>query len=216
MFTLLMTGFASTRPAKGQDPEIRYVLPGQVAQKFDQHDIELQRLRDDQNSLRTRMDAYHQSQTEVNKAILAELKALRTEKKVEKPAVTVKAPPVQQSAAVLTHSGVRAAVGHTHTDSKGHTWDHQLDGGSHRCPACGEFQNRIDPPGRVVNVTPSYSYVNPNPPVVQAAVSQPAFAQQFAPLTFSTGGCANGGCSSAGTSYSTGRSGWYPGKLLGR
>lgn len=33
---------------------------------------------------------------------------------------------------------------HTHTCSKGHTWDHSQDGGSHRCPVCGEYQNVVD------------------------------------------------------------------------
>lgn len=32
----------------------------------------------------------------------------------------------------------KLASGHTHTCSKGHTWDHTMDGGSHRCPFCGE------------------------------------------------------------------------------
>lgn len=50
-----------------------------------------------------------------------------------------------KTASSVASSPPRAAAGHTHTCSRGHTWDHTMDGGSHRCPACGESQFVQDP-----------------------------------------------------------------------
>lgn len=71
---------------------------------------------------------------------VAEVKSLLTGVKTSAPAAASPAP-------VLT---TRAAVGHTHTCSKGHTWDHSMDGGSHQCPFCKESQFVQDAPGRRV------------------------------------------------------------------
>lgn len=34
--------------------------------------------------------------------------------------------------------------GHTHTCANGHTWDHTMDNGSHKCPSCGLMQFNVD------------------------------------------------------------------------
>ncbi len=39
--------------------------------------------------------------------------------------------------ASLPAATVASAAGHTHTCARGHTWDHSMDGGSHRCPVAG-------------------------------------------------------------------------------
>lgn len=61
-----------------------------------------------------------------------------------------KAPDV--SAATVAKPVKTSFSGHTHTCSRGHTWDHTMDGGSHQCPTCGEVQTVIDSPGRVMRV----------------------------------------------------------------
>lgn len=62
--------------------------------------------------------------------------------------VTFPLKPVVQSTphyeTVPTVSQSRAAGGHTHTCANGHTWDHSMDGGSHRCPVCGLSQYVVD------------------------------------------------------------------------
>lgn len=105
------------------------------------------------------------------------------------------ATPVSRPAAPTTP--VRAAGGHTHTCSKGHTWDHSMDGGSHRCPTCSEYQNVQDPPGRSVVYTPGPSYSAP------AAFGSAVFA----PAAFGSG-CSAAGCS---TGFSAPRRGVFGG-----
>lgn len=83
---------------------------------------------------------------------------------------------------------------HSHTCRNGHTWSHSSSdpNASHNCPICGTFQNIVDPG----------SMGRGNVGVQQSS-------------TYSLGGgCANGNCSIPQQSNS--RSGWYPGKLLGR
>lgn len=70
----------------------------------------------------------------------------------------------------------KAPVGHTHTCPKGHTFDHTMDGGTHRCPypGCGLPQYVQDPyPRTVYPQTPTY-------------ITLPGT---------SFGGCPNGSCS---------------------
>lgn len=89
---------------------------------------------------------------------------------------------------------LRAPVGHTHTCVNGHSWDHSMDGGTHICPFCGEsafIQDRV-------------------PKMVQTTVS-PQTTATISGSPFSSGGCANGSCGTG-----TSKTGWYPGKRLGR
>lgn len=77
----------------------------------------------------------------------------------------------------------RAPVGHTHTCTNGHTWDHKLSA-SHNCPYCGQFVNVQDR--------------SPRPVTVKTASS----VQETAPVEMftmparvgSAGNCANGQC----------------------
>lgn len=78
-------------------------------------------------------------------------------------------------------SGVRAAVGHTHTCSHGHTWDHSMDGGSHRCPFCGEFQNVVS--GSRVVTTGGGS---------AQALGAASYGVYGAPVAYTSGGCSEG------------------------
>ena len=75
----------------------------------------------------------------------------------------------------------RAPVGHTHTCSRGHTWDHSTNPG-HNCPVCGESQFVQDTRPRAVNVGVQ-SFTQPQP-------------SQFRTYTIggTSSGCANGQC----------------------
>lgn len=82
----------------------------------------------------------------------------------------------------LPATTTRVAVGHTHTCVNGHTWDHTMDGGSHRCPICGQPQYVVDSVPKMVTGSPTVVY------------SQPMTTYQITP--YSSGGCANGQCGS--------------------
>lgn len=84
---------------------------------------------------------------------------------------------------------IKAPMDHTHTCSKGHTWDHSMDGGTHKCPFCGEVQMTQDRKLRAVT---------------GSAASETTYT-----IPSAMSGCANGKCSSSST-------GWYLGKRLGR
>lgn len=63
----------------------------------------------------------------------------------KKPATPVPVPaPLPPSPVIVTEPSFS---GHTHTCANGHTWDHTMDGGSHRCPTCGLSQFIVDQPG---------------------------------------------------------------------
>lgn len=62
----------------------------------------------------------------------------------------------------LAAAPVRADLGHTHTCSKGHTWNHAMDGGTHRCPVCGEAQFVVDPVPRPTSLVRSSPGCGPN------------------------------------------------------
>lgn len=83
---------------------------------------------------------------------------------------TYAAPVVRVSQPVKT-----SFTGHTHTCSRGHTWDHTMDGGTHRCPYCGEFNNSVS---GGAGFTSSSGFVRYS-------------------LGAGSGGCASGNCSSA-------------------
>lgn len=89
----------------------------------------------------------------------------------------------------------RAPIGHTHTCANGHTWDHTANP-SYTCQFCGLSQYVQDSVPRPVTV----EVANP---------SAAAPLQTYTLPSASSGGCANGQCS-------PGRTGWYPGRLLGR
>jgi hypothetical protein len=80
------------------------------------------------------------------------------------------------AAPVYTAPATREAVGHTHTCTNGHTWDHSVTSG-HTCPVpgCGLSQYYQDSYPRAVTTA--------------GATYQPNY-------TLSSGGCANGSCSS--------------------
>jgi hypothetical protein len=60
---------------------------------------------------------------------------------VRKQTTTVVQPKVVQT----TYQAKRTSYsGHTHTCSQGHRWDHTMDGGTHLCPYCGEYQSTQD------------------------------------------------------------------------
>lgn len=66
-----------------------------------------------------------------------------------------------QSPAASSAPATKVASGHTHTCSKGHTWDHTMDGGSHRCPFCGESNFVVSNRTHVTSLSttePSYQY----------------------------------------------------------
>lgn len=88
---------------------------------------------------------------------------------------------------------VRAPQGHTHTCPNGHTWDHSMDGGTHRCPVagCGLMQFVQDPPGRNVPAA--------SPPVVVYRWSSSSVGS----------GCTGAGCEVAG--YAPRRGGLFGG-----
>ncbi len=104
----------------------------------------------------------------------------------------------------------RAPIGHTHTCANGHTWDHSVTD-SHNCPVagCGLFQNYQDAVPRMVNIGGYWSADQKGSPY------QVTFDHSLYPGYGSAqgGGCANSSC---GISSPPQRSGWYPGKNLGR
>lgn len=113
------------------------------------------------------------------------------EKRISRLEATVASSPKTTNEAVFgkpmpSPTGVKVAVGHTHTCSNGHTWDHTMDGGSHRCPFCGQSQYVVDSTPKVVTGSPVQS-------------SSPVVSYQIVP--YSSGGCANGQCD-VGTAYS--------------
>jgi hypothetical protein len=228
-FALLMAGLTAT--ARGQDgsPSVVYVTPLEAAR--------LAKLESD--------SAQHQSfkadQSAVNAEILAQLKALRSDvtalqasapvtAKATAPAKTgctdcgcvgtAKAVSVPVPAPTVTTVSARAPVGHTHTCAAGHTWDHTMDGGSHRCPTCGLPQFVQDSVPRMVRVPapqqpaasgpekmftvdgtgeviPYSEVVRRWPGHLIPGVSQPAATTYT--IGVGSGGCANGACAAQTT-----------------
>ncbi|MBX9623835.1 MAG: hypothetical protein K2X82_08465 [Gemmataceae bacterium] len=85
--------------------------------------------------------------------------------------------------------GPAGMSGHTHTCRNGHTWDHSQDGGSHRCPTCGESQNVVDQPGRETAPPVRYSTGSGCPTGGCPAVSAGSYR-----TLGSASGCGPGGC----------------------
>lgn len=84
-----------------------------------------------------------------------------------------------------SQGAARSPIGHTHTCSRGHTWDHSANPG-HNCPVCGESQYVQDSRPRQENVGAVRSA-----PQVQAA------PVRTYTIGASSSGCANGQCETA-------------------
>ena len=84
------------------------------------------------------------------------------------------------NSSLSSHSSV--SMDHTHTCPRcKYTWNHAEDGGSHRCPKCGTFQNVQDTGRQPITV---------NTPTISA------------PMIMSSGSCSSGSCSSGNKTYS--------------
>jgi len=118
---------------------------------------------------------------------------------------------------INTRATVRSAAGtagHTHTCRNGHTWDHSMDGGSHRCPTCGESQFVQDSGPRRVSAAPSRGSAGGCPTGGCPTGGGPPAQSRGSAGGCPTGGCPTGGCPSA-QSRSYGRAGLF-GRLRGR
>lgn len=83
------------------------------------------------------------------------------------------------------------ATGHTHTCAAGHSWDHTMDGGTHRCPVCGLSQFVV---GHAAYVYKPVGVVQTPAATVQVTQPAPSVASACA-----SGACATGACQSAAT-----------------
>lgn len=84
------------------------------------------------------------------------------------------------------------ATGHTHTCAAGHSWDHTMDGGTHRCPVCGLSQFVV---GHAAYVYKPVG-VSAQTPAAPVQVTQPALSVASA---CASGACTTGACQSAAT-----------------
>lgn len=142
VFGLLLVAGAAT----AADPPKTYYLnkDGTVTARLDAVETKVESLQDTVDALRKRV-AFLEG----------------TKEQFRPPAPAQASAPAKAPATPVQVTPVPAYQGHTHTCSRGHTWDHSMDGGSHHCPACGEFQNVVDqgPPRRTYSSAPVVRYV---------------------------------------------------------
>lgn len=69
------------------------------------------------------------------------------------PDVVVKSTATSSYKITETTTQYRQSIGHSHTCSRGHTWDHTMDGGNHNCPFCGQHVTRVDTPSRMISIS---------------------------------------------------------------
>lgn len=113
----------------------------------------------------------------------------------------VAATPRRLASAPVLMSGT-AGDGHTHTCSRGHTWNHSMDGGSHNCPQCGEHVTLVDPPGRMAGSGRSFAMPPPmgySPPPL--AYRPPFTLSGGSGMMFGGGGCGPAGCAAPQGGY---------------
>jgi len=124
---------------------------------------------------------------------------------------TVATKPVVKATTASRYSvPARGFSGHTHTCANGHTWDHTMDGGTHRCPVCGLSQYIVDSGSMRGSVqsglTQETIYDNDGNAKQVWTMRSP----QSASGTSIMGGCSSGGCASGNcpTSYAPQRRGF--------
>lgn len=228
MFAILMAGLTATARADDAPPAV--YVPPPVDARVTKAEGRLDHIEQAQ-----------QQQAEINARVLAELKALRADLaatkntpavvKVDSPSAKHDTPTMLPPASTSerykpTRPNLTGApIDHTHTCRNGHTWDHTMDGGSHDCPYCGAHQTYQDAGRKPVTMAVREATRAESGGTVTAtataATAATTTAQPAPILAYSLGGsgsgCANGACAAGGySSYSQQRTGWYPGKLLGR